>query len=44
MKSEQLDQGTAAEKCAESDLLRALLCTGLCGMRGRGGQGVPVLV
>lgn len=37
MKSEQLDQGTAAENCAESGLLRALLCTGLCGTGGRGG-------
>lgn len=46
MKSEQLDQGTAAEKCAENGLPRALLCTGLCGMGGREGargscSGVP---
>lgn len=36
MKSEHLDQGTAAENCAESGLFRALLCTGLCGMGGKG--------
>lgn len=46
MKSEQLEQGTAAENCAESGLLRALLCTGLCGIGGREGargssSGVP---
>lgn len=35
MKSEQLDQGSAAENCAESGLLRALLGTGLCGTGGR---------
>lgn len=35
MKSEQLDEGTAAENCAESGLLRALLCTGLCGLGER---------
>lgn len=47
MKSEQLGQGTAAENGAESGLLRALLCTGLCGIgEKRGGtwgscSGVP---
>lgn len=43
MKSEQLEQGTAAENDAESGLLRALLCTGLCGAGGKGrGSGVSL--
>lgn len=39
MKSEQLEQGTAAENGAESGLLRALLCTGLCGRGFQEGEG-----